>query len=214
MSTPLVVVGAGGFGRETLDVIEAINSLGAGPGFLLLGVIDDGPSALNLNRLAARGVQYLGTVSSWLQCPHPAEYLIGVGDPAIRRALARRFDTSGHAAAIAVHPRAQLGSGGAIDAGTIVCAGVQVSTNVRLGAHVHLNPNVTIGHDARLADYVSVNPAATISGECQVGECALLGSASVVLQGLSVGAGSVVGAAACVVRDIDPESTVKGVPAR
>ena len=41
MSTPLVVVGAGGFGRDTLDVVEAVNAVTTR--FEILGVLDDDP---------------------------------------------------------------------------------------------------------------------------------------------------------------------------
>ncbi len=220
MSSPLVVVvGAGGFGRETLDVLAAMTAAGVGPGYRLVGVLDDRPSAVNLDRLAAHGASYLGPVGDWLDGArsgrHGAvDYLIGVGDPSARRQLAGRFDDTGCHPAVAVHPAAVLGSASTLGPGVVVCAGVQVSTNVRLGAHVHLNPHATIGHDAQLADFVSVNPAATVSGECRIGAAALLGAGSMVLQGLAVGAGAVVGAAACVVRDVDPDVIVKGIPAR
>ena len=61
-----MVVGAGGFGRETLDVVESINRSSPAPRFEVLGVVDENPSAENLARLSARGVTYLGTVAAWL----------------------------------------------------------------------------------------------------------------------------------------------------
>lgn len=212
--SPLVVVGAGGFGRETIDVVDAINT--ARPGSLqVLGVVDDSPSALNLRRLAARGLVHLGSVDIWLEeGDQQANYVIAVGDPAVRRKLAEKFDAAGRRATTLVHPSAIIGSLCIMGFGTVICAGVQISTNVSLGAHVHLNPSVTIGHDTVLRQFVSVNPAATVSGECVVGEGALLGAASVVLQQLTLGAGAVVGAAACVVRDVAEHTVVRGVPAR
>ena len=41
MPTDLLVVGAGGFGRETLDVLAAINRVAVT--YRVLGVVDDGP---------------------------------------------------------------------------------------------------------------------------------------------------------------------------
>lgn len=202
----LVVVGAGGFGRETLDVVAALG------GFTLLGVLDDAPSPTNLERLQRRGIAHLGSVDDWLADGDDAEYVIAIGQPALRRTLVGRFGD--RTAATLVHPSAGIGSVAAIGRGGIVCAGVQVSTNVQLGTHVQLNPNTTIGHDAVLHDFVSINPAATISGECVIASGALVGAGAVVLQGLTVGPDAVVGAAACVVRDVPAATTVKGVPAR
>lgn len=212
----VVVLGAGGFGRETLDVIEAAVDAGTTE-LRTAGVVDDHPSALALERLWARGVRYLGTIDEWLAGLEPGDetrHLIGVGHPVVRRKLDERLTAAGRLAATVVHPSASVGSQVVLGEGSVVCGGVQVSTNVHLGRHVHLNPNATVGHDARLDDFVSVNPAATVSGECRIREATLLGAASVVLQGLTVGERATVGAAACVVRDVPGGETVKGVPAR
>lgn len=214
MTVPLVLIGAGGFGREALDVVSAMNAASPDPVFELLGVIDSGPSELNLARLAALGVPHLGSETEWLERGQHAEYAIGIGDPEVRSRLSATFDGNGLSAATLVHPTAVIGSRSVLDPGVIICAGVQVSTNVHLKRHVHLNPSVTIGHDCTLDPFVSVNPGAVVSGEVAVGEGALIGSGAVVLQGLSVGAGSTVGAAACVVGNVHPGAIVKGVPAR
>ena len=214
MSTPLVVIGAGGFGRETLDVVEAINRASHPPVFNLLGVVDGNPSKQNRDRLDARGIAFLGSDVEWLKARHPAQYLVGIGHPLTRERVDRAWRSAGLAAATAVHPLAVVGSSCRIGEGSVVCAGASLSTNVTLGRHVHVNPSATIGHDSVLGDYVSLNPSATVSGDVMVGRVALIGASSVVLQGLRVGEGAIVGASACVVRDVPPGLTVKGVPAR
>ncbi|WP_285115791.1 acetyltransferase [Leifsonia sp. fls2-241-R2A-40a] len=211
--TAVVVVGAGGFGRETLDVLEAAEREQPGR-FEVLGVVDDAPSETALERLAARDIAYLGTVDQWLGAGPDAAYLLGVGSPAVRERLDARLTAAGLTAATVVHPRAVIGSRVRIGDGSVVCGGVQLSTNVILGRSVHLNPGAIVGHDAVLEDFVSVNPGAIVSGEVRVGRGSLLGAGSVVLQGLRVGAGSTVGAAACVTRDVPDSVVVKGVPAR
>ena len=188
MTSPerVVVVGASGFGRECLDVLEAMAA--AGSPVEVAGVVDDGPSELNLERLTARGVRYLGTVEEWMAAGEvPTKYVLGVGSPEVRRRLVGVLEDAGARPFTAIHPSATFGAQVVVGEGVVVCAGVAVSTNVRLGRHVHLNPNATIGHDAVLADFVSVNPAAVISGEVAVGERSLVGAAATVLQGLSVG---------------------------
>ena len=209
---PLVVIGAGGFGRESLDVIEAANL--EEPRWLVVGVIDDAPSPVALERLAARSIAHLGGMNWFERTEQPVSFVIGIGAPHTRALIDARLVALGHTPATAVHPAAVIGGRVSIGEGSVICGGVQVSTNVTLGRHVHLNPNATIGHDVALEDFVSINPAAVISGEVHVQSEALIGAAAVVLQGLTVGRGSLVGAAACVTRDVAHGATVKGVPAR
>jgi sugar O-acyltransferase (sialic acid O-acetyltransferase NeuD family) len=214
MTTPLIVIGAGGFGREALDVVEAINGSSATPEFEVLGVIDSGPSDVNLRRLAARGIAWLGTFDELSSIDSAAvRYLIGIGNPEVRQRVDRDLTSRGFEAATVVHPSASIGSASVIGAGSVVCGGVQLSTNVKLGRHVHVNPNATVGHDTELENHVSINPAAVISGDVVVESGSLIGAGAVVLQGLRVGRASTVGASACVTRDVAVGAVVKGVPA-
>lgn len=213
MSERIVVIGAGGFGRETLDVIEA--AVAAGAPLTLLGVVDSGPREADLDRLAARGVPFLGTEEAWAPTAAGDErFVVAIGAPAVRETVTARFLAAGLTPITVIHPAAVIGSQADIGDGVVIAAGVQMSTNVRVGDHVHLNPSSVIGHDAELQDFVSVNPGAIVSGSVLVEERVLLGAGSVVLQGLVVGADATVGAAACVTKDVAPGRTVTGVPAR
>lgn len=212
MREQVVVVGASGFGREALDTLDAM--IANGTDLEVLGVVDDAPSDLNLDRLAARGAKYLGTIDAWLATAPRARFVLGIGSPSVRRRLVERLESAGLAAITAMHPTATVGVAAELGTGTVVCAGAVVSTNVRTGAHVHINPNATIGHDAVLADFVSVNPAAVLSGEVHIGEEVLVGASATVLQRLAVGARSVIGAASLVTRDVPSNVVVKGVPGR
>jgi sugar O-acyltransferase (sialic acid O-acetyltransferase NeuD family) len=211
---PLVVVGAGGFGREVLDVVDAVNERGRR--WALLGVLDDKPTAQNVERLRRRGAAYLGALDEWLSSVdiQRVRYVIGVGSPRTRQHLAERLDHAGLRPATLVHPSATWGQDVSIAPGSVLCAGVRLTTNINVGKHVHLNLNVTVGHDTMISNFVSVNPLASISGDCYIGERALIGVGGVVLEGRRVGNDSIVGASACVVSDVPPEITVKGVPAK
>jgi sugar O-acyltransferase (sialic acid O-acetyltransferase NeuD family) len=214
MITRLVVIGAGGFGRETLDVVEAVNEAADRPLFELVGVVDSAPSELNLRRLAERGIPLLGSVEQWLASGDEAHVTVAIGTPAVRERIVREVEAAGREFATLVHPAARLGSRPQVGRGAVICGGVQYSTNVAIGSHVHLNPNATIGHDTVIGDFVSINPGAIVSGDVTIGRRTLVGAGAVVLQGLVLGDDVVVGASACVVRDVAASITVKGVPAR
>lgn len=213
MTERVIVIGASGFGRECLDVLDAM--VGAGADLEVVGVVDDAPSDPNLERLAARGVRYLGTRE---ECFATREiwtgYVLGIGSPSARRRIVAELDAAGYRPTQAVHPSATFGAATHTSEGVVVCAGATISNNVRLGRHVHVNPNATIGHDADLRDFVSINPAAVISGEVVVGSETLVGAAATVLQNITVGDSVVVGAGAVVTRNLPSRVTAVGIPAR
>lgn len=209
---PIVSIGAGGFGREVIDVIVAVNHVA--PTFELLGVVDDRPAPADLERLSAMGVEYLGSVDEFLERDQAVEFVIGIANPRARQVIDERMTAKGHTGAVLVHPSATQGWNVELGPGSIICAGARLTTNITIGRHVHVNLNSTIGHDATLRSYVTLFPAAAVSGYCVVEEMASMGVGSAVLQGLTVGRGAFVGASALVVKDVLPDSVVKGVPAR
>jgi acetyltransferase-like isoleucine patch superfamily enzyme len=95
-----------------------------------------------------------------------------------------------------------------------VLAGAFVSTGAGLGAHVHVNYNATIGHDAVLRDLVTILPGANVAGAVTLGRCVTIGSNACVLQGLQIGASATVGAGAVVTHDQPADVVVVGIPAR
>jgi sugar O-acyltransferase (sialic acid O-acetyltransferase NeuD family) len=204
-----VIVGAGGFGREVFAAVAAINH--AGLQFEVLGFIDDGdPDPDLLQRLGARLVGDSDGVF-----PSGTEYVIGIGDPATRRRIDAKLTASGLSPCRPiVHPRAWIGPDVVLGLGTVVCAGASVTTNVRIGRHVHVNPNATIGHDCRIGDFVTITPLCAVSGSVTLEDEVELGAASTILPGLRVGRSALVGAGAVVTKDVNPRVVVVGVPAR
>lgn len=212
MTRQIVVVGAGGLGREVLDVIEAMHA--AGEEVAVAGVADDRPSEVNLELLNRRGYTYLGTVGEVASGERYDGFVIGIGSPSAKRAICDQFEAAGWTAATVIHPDASVGSDTSIEVGVIICAGARVTTRVLLERHSLLNLNVTVGHDTRVGAFAVINPGAHISGDVALGDGVLIGTGAVVLQGLTVGDGVTVGANACVTKDVDRQRTVVGVPAR
>ena len=214
MSLDLVVVGCGGHGREIAQIVAAVNESSARPPWRLAGFVDDDPSESNRKRAEACGAPFLGTLAAIGQLPPETHVVIGVGDPRVRQKVAARIDTYRRPAASLVHPDATVGPDLVSAEGLVVFAGGRITTNVTAGRHLHVNQNATLAHDCVVGDYVSLHPLAAVSGDCRLGTAALIGAGAVVLQGLRVGTGATVGAGACVVRDVPPQTVVKGVPAR
>ena len=193
----LYIVGAGGFGRETLDALLAAG--GDCDAFL-----DERPREEPL-----RGRPVLG-----MDRAVAGRFVVGIADPVVRRRLAQELGGRGLLATTVLHPRAGVAPETTIGDGSVLLANAYVSSDVRIGRHVHVNYNATVGHDTVVEDFVTILPGANVGGSVRLEPSAFVGSNACILQGLRVGQGAVVGAGAVVVRDVAAGETVMGVPAR
>lgn len=194
----LYIVGGGGFGRETLDVVLAL-------GGDVAGFLDD--------KRAGEEIRGLPVLSPG-EAASGNQYVVALADPSARRRLVTVLDGRGLQAATLVHPRSTIAPETTVGPGCIVLAGAYISCNVALTAHVQVNYNATVGHDAVLHEYSTVFPGAHVSGTVHIGAGATVGANAVVVQGLTVGPGAFVGAGAVVTRNVPAETVVAGVPAR
>lgn len=213
MTRPLVVIGAGGFGREVLELVDDVNAATTSPAWEVVGVLDDGEVDEAL--LARLGTTHLGPVSVLPTLEADVHHVIAIGGCSARAAVDARCVGWGRTAATLVHPTAVVGRRSVeVGEGSVLCAYASATTNVRLGRHVHLNPHASVGHDSVLGDHTTVTPQAGIAGQVTLGARVFVGTGATVGPGLTVGDDVLVGAGAVVVRDVVPGATVAGVPAR
>ncbi len=208
--TRVIIVGAGGFGREALDVLRAMDPEGESVEFVGF-VSDDEPDAGMLARIDA---SWLGNDDAFLAAPSASHYVLGIGAPAVRRRLVERFDAAGLTPMTLIHPTALIGHDVELGEGTVMCGHSSVTTNIRVGRHVHLDRMTTIGHDSVIDDFVTVHPGAVVSGSVTIHSGTRLGTTSCVLPGVTVGRDVMIGAGAVVTKDVADGLTVVGVPAR
>ena len=204
----IVIVGAGGVGRETSLIIQQINELELT--WNLIGFIDDD---LNSWGKVINGYSVIGGIDSLEDLPSDTYIIIAISNYEIKRKIVNRINNRFKFATI-VHPGVFLHEYINLGEGSIIYEGAILTTNIKIGNHVIISPKCGVGHDSIIKDYVSLLWNVNVSGNDIIEEGVMMGSGSTVIQGKKIGKGSIVGAGAVVIDNIDSYSTVVGVPAK
>jgi sugar O-acyltransferase (sialic acid O-acetyltransferase NeuD family) len=204
MTGAVIVYGAGGLGREVLQIVRAVSDA------RVLGYVDDEVSP-GTERNGARvlgGGGYLDALDG------NVSVVLGISDPNIKRGIFAKLSRNPRISfPNVVHPHAMVSEYASLERGVVIAQGCIVSLDASLGVGVFLNMAAIVGHDAKIGDFSSVMPLAAISGNVNIGERCLIGAQSAILQGTTVGDGCTVGMGAVVLHDVPGGATVMGNPA-
>lgn len=137
---------------------------------------------------------------------------IAIGDNRARAAIAARADDERFP--LVAHADTWISPTASLGAGVLVCAGVVVQAEAKLGRHVIVNSQALVEHDVLVGDFTHIAPGVRLGGAVEIGQGVLVGIGAVVLPGVKVGDGAVVGGGAVVIRDVAGGSVVAGSPAR
>jgi len=204
----VVILGAGGFAREVWWALEEMNT--ECNQWNILGFIDENPDAKGKSLCE---LPVLGGFE-WFKNEFKPQVICGVGGNAIRRRFAEKGSSLGLEFCTVVHPSARLSRFVDLGKGTVVCAGTLLTTQIKIGEHVNLNLDCTVGHDSVIESYCNLSPGVHISGQVRLEEAVTIGTGAVLLPAVRVGHDSVIGAGAVVNKDIPALSLAIGVPAK
>jgi sugar O-acyltransferase (sialic acid O-acetyltransferase NeuD family) len=203
----IVILGAGGLGREIVALVEACNA--QRKEWNILGFLDPNP---DLAGSEVNGYRVLGN-DEW-QPDDSVWFVCGIGDPRVRFRTVKKFSARGSRFASLIHPDVAIPKSVRIGAGTVVMAGTRFTVDAKIGDHVTVYVNCSITHDVEIADFCMVAPGCNLSGGVVLEEGAQLGTGVSVLPRRRIGPWATIGAGSVVNRDIPGSSTAVGVPCR
>lgn len=212
MSQRIVIFGTGGMGREAAAWVADVDAADHDLSYEVLGFLNDDASAHG-TRVADLPV--LGG-REWLDHDdhRDVEVVAAIGSPTARVRVVHHLDAAGVGLVTIVHPSASVGPRVTIGEGAIICPGVVLTCDVRVGRAAIVNYGAMVGHDGDIGVSAFIAPGAHLAGNVTIGDEVDLGIGASVIQGVTIGERAVVGAGAVVIRDVDPDTTVIGVPAR
>jgi sugar O-acyltransferase (sialic acid O-acetyltransferase NeuD family) len=203
----VVIIGAGGFGREVTWLIEDINKVKKE--WNIIGFVDDDE---NIHGTEINGYKVVGNID-WLK-KQELNVVNAIGEPLVKKKVIESLKGSKNIYPVLIHPSVIYSNKVSFGEGSIVCAGNIITVNIEIGKHVTINLDCTIGHDAVLGNYTTVLPSVNVSGFVRTEECVNIGTGSAVIQGVTIGANTIIGAGAVVVRDLPSNCTAVGSPAK
>jgi sugar O-acyltransferase (sialic acid O-acetyltransferase NeuD family) len=206
MMRRVVVVGAGGFGREMVAWIQSSPLWRASVNAAEIVFVDDADPG------DVAGVTYAGVVAKYFPLADDV-VLCAIGNPGARMRVVSTLEARGVQFANFVHDTALLGPRVQLGPGSLICPGVVVTTDVKIGSHVHVNVNTAIGHDCLIGDFATISSCCNLTGGVVVGQGAFLAASASVAPKKRVGAYSQVGIGSVVVRHVKAHHTVFGNPA-
>ncbi|QVL50122.1 MAG: acetyltransferase [Thiocapsa sp.] len=203
----LILVGAGGLGRELLQWAKDINA--QSPRWHIKGFLADDPKALEG---IACSHDVLGGVWDW-QPESNEVFTCAIGDPADKARVVASLVSRGARLVCVVHPTAIIGEHNQVGAGLIMYPGARITANVRIGDYVTLLSSA-IGHDAEVGDFTTVSSHCTITGGVRLGRRVFVGSQATIIPDVQVGDDAHIGAGSVVVSNVAAGMRVMGNPAR
>lgn len=203
----LIIVGAGGVGRETAYIVEQINQ--RKETFNILGFVDDNKALWGRE---INGYKVLGDLNYLLEEKRDSKIVISIANYKIKKEFVEKlkeyeFETI-------IHPDVYIHKTIGIGVGTIIYPGTIMTTNISIGSHVIICAKTGIGHDTKIEDYASILWNVNISGFDVIKEGTFIGSNATIIQNLNIEEKTTIGAATLILRDIEEKSKMVGVPAR
>lgn len=206
----LYIVGAGGFGREVLWLVNRINE--KEKVWDIQGFIDDNKS---LHGKTENDYKILGGCEYLKNLNEDVYVVISIGSAKIKEKIAEKLkEYSNVHFAILIDPSVIMSEKVKIGEGTIICAGTIITVNIEIGNHVIINLDCTVGHDSIIEDYATILPSVNLSGNTITKKYTTIGTGTKVIQGITIGENVIVGAGAVVIRNVEDNVTVVGNPAR
>ena len=134
----IIIIGAGGVGREVSLIIEKINKLKAT--WNLIGFIDDNINSWNR---IINGYQIIGGMDLLETLPLDTYVVIAIANYNVKKKIVNKINNKFKFATI-IDPKVYIHDYMTIGEGTIIYEGAIITANIQVGNHVIISPKCGI----------------------------------------------------------------------
>jgi sugar O-acyltransferase (sialic acid O-acetyltransferase NeuD family) len=203
----IVIVGAGGFGREVASFLWDCFSRDDYQLKGFLGKDETTPEG------CVPGANLIGDPDTYQPCADD-RFILAIGPMEVRRRIAEVLMNKAARFLTMVHPSTTVVDSATIGTGVILYPNSFVSNTAVLDDYAHLSLFASVGHDGYVGKFSMLSPYSTLNGFASVANDVFVGSHATIGPGTVVGEHCVISANSSVLRDIPPNRFVFGVPAR
>ena len=202
----LIIVGAGGLGREIED--QARQDHDNGKIWYIGGFLDTRPNALEGYPIDA---QVIGDPRTFE--PSPDEiFVVAIGDPKLKRQLLQPLQEKA-ANIVSLRTRVHMGSRCKFGA-SVFGYDAKLSVDVTIGDYAYVGADTIIGHDTTIGDYSHIGARCFLAGRVKVGSQVTIHPAATITMDSEIGDGAIIGAGSVVIGRVPAYTTMLGNPAR
>ena len=206
----MIVIGAGGFAKELIDIILDNNKLI----MKSLYFFDE----IDKTKKSLYGFKILHSIKEVEQVFREIsnEFCLGVGSPKARYNLFKKFEQLGGKPITIISSNSIIGNFDVkIGVGSCIMCNSNISNGVVVGKGTLINADVLAGHDVTIGDFSDISPGVKLTGHSKIGNYVTIGTGASILPKVTIGDNSYIAAGSIVANDIPENSMVVGiVPSR
>ncbi|MBH1942043.1 acetyltransferase [Mobilitalea sibirica] len=210
MYNDIIIVGAGGLGREVLWLLDELNQ--CNQVWNIKGFVDDNEKLLNTY---INGYPVLGGVDWLASYKNPISVVCCIAKPLIRFDIIKKLKKNPRIVFPNVISKdVRYSNRVCFGEGNIICLSSTLTVDIQIGNFNIINPACTVGHDVIIKNYVTVYPGVNVSGNVIIGNQVEVGTGSQIIQGLNISDNIIIGAGSVVISDINEKGTYVGAPVK